>query len=138
MDTHRYPTTGHHPGASAGAHPEIGRLMAHLEQRLAELDRLHREMAEDAQALALLGPEHRSMGNIVGGRELLPWISSLRGAKVNKATARQIIAELEEHRRRVHPVRKLPIAATPGFGDQLAPLDDPAARQSARIIATHQ
>jgi hypothetical protein len=30
----------------------MGRLLAHLEQRLAELDRLHREIAEDALALA--------------------------------------------------------------------------------------
>ena len=51
MDTHRYPT-GYRPGPAAGSHTEIGRLLAHLEQRLAELDRLHREIAEDAQALA--------------------------------------------------------------------------------------
>jgi len=60
MDTHRDPTTGYrawqhagpHDGPQAGSHAEIGRLLAHLEQRLAELDRLHREIAEDAQALA--------------------------------------------------------------------------------------
>ena len=56
MDTHRDPTNGYrawqHAGSQAGSHVEIGRLLAHLEQRLAELDRLHREIAEDAQALA--------------------------------------------------------------------------------------
>ena len=51
MDTHRHPT-GYHPGPSAGSRTEVGRLLAHLEQRLVELDRLHREIAEDAQALA--------------------------------------------------------------------------------------
>ena len=51
MDTHRYPT-GFRPGREAGSPAEIGRLLAHLEQRLVELDRLHREIAEDAQALA--------------------------------------------------------------------------------------
>lgn len=63
MDTHRNATTGHQPGwptgdhfaapaAPAGSHAEVGRLVAHLEQRLEELDRLHREIAEDAHALA--------------------------------------------------------------------------------------
>ncbi|MCW2848150.1 MAG: hypothetical protein JWR90_2124 [Marmoricola sp.] len=56
MDTPQHSTTGCHPGQSSrlgtGAHAEIGRLLAHLEQRLAELDRLHRAIAEDAQALA--------------------------------------------------------------------------------------
>jgi excisionase family DNA binding protein len=52
MDTHRLPTTGQHNGPGTGSHVEIGRLLAHLEQRLAELDRLHRVIAEDAQALA--------------------------------------------------------------------------------------
>ena len=60
MDTHRNPTSGYQPGrhpgdhlaSAVGSHAEIGRLLAHLEQRLAELDRLHREIAEDAQALA--------------------------------------------------------------------------------------
>jgi excisionase family DNA binding protein len=52
MDTHRLPTTGQHNGPGTGSHAEIGRLLAHLEQRLAELDRLHRVIAEDAQALA--------------------------------------------------------------------------------------
>jgi len=51
MDTHRYPT-GYRPGPAAGSHAEIDRLLAHLEQRLVELDRLHHEIAEDAQALA--------------------------------------------------------------------------------------
>jgi hypothetical protein len=60
MDTHRNPTAGYQPGpqtgdhlaAAAGSHAEVGRLLAHLEQRLEELDRLHREIAEDAHALA--------------------------------------------------------------------------------------
>jgi hypothetical protein len=60
MDTHRDPTTGNRPGrhtgdhlaSAAGSHVEVGRLLAHLEQRLDELDRLHREIAEDAHALA--------------------------------------------------------------------------------------
>jgi len=51
MDTHRH-ATGDRPGFLAGSHTEIGRLLAHLEQRLVELDRLHREIAQDAQALA--------------------------------------------------------------------------------------
>ena len=51
MDTHRHPT-GHRHGPPAGSAAEIGRLLAHLEQRLVELDRLHHEFAEDAQALA--------------------------------------------------------------------------------------
>jgi hypothetical protein len=49
MDTHRNPTAGYQPGpqtgdhlaAAAGSHAEVGRLLAHLEQRLEELDRLH-------------------------------------------------------------------------------------------------
>ena len=48
MDTHRDPTgyrPGQHTGPQAGSHAEIGRLLAHLEQRLVELDRLHREIA---------------------------------------------------------------------------------------------
>ena len=45
-------THGYHAGQHTGPHAEIGRLLAHLEQRLAELDRLHHEIAEDAQALA--------------------------------------------------------------------------------------
>ena len=56
MDTHHNPTTGYHSGQSnrpgTGSHAEIDRLLAHLEQRLAELDRLHRAITEDAQALA--------------------------------------------------------------------------------------
>ena len=51
----------------------------------------------------LLGPEHQSVGNVVGGRELVPWLRSLEGAQIDKATAKQILAELEDHRRRVHP-----------------------------------
>ena len=56
MDTPAHPATGRHPGQpsrlGAGSHAEIGRLLADLEQRLAELDRLHRAIAEDAHALA--------------------------------------------------------------------------------------
>ena len=60
MDTHRDPTTGYravphagsHPGPQAGSHAEIGRVLAHPEQRRVEVDRLHREISEDAQALA--------------------------------------------------------------------------------------
>ena len=51
MDTHCH-ATGYRPGSLAGSHTEIGRLLAHLEQRLGDLDRLHREIAQDAQALA--------------------------------------------------------------------------------------
>ena len=29
----------------------------------------------------LLGPEHKSLGNVVGGRELVPWLRSLGGAQ---------------------------------------------------------
>ena len=66
MDTYRH-ATGHLRGPSAGSHAEIGRLLAHLEQRLVELDRLHREIAEDAQALALAAaasPEDRSVYSV--------------------------------------------------------------------------
>jgi hypothetical protein len=50
-----------------------------------------------------LGPAHRSMGDIIGGRELLPWLRSVRGTRMDKATAREILAELKEHQRRVRP-----------------------------------
>ena len=52
MDTHRYPTGFAPRSPRLAPAAEIGRLLAHLEQRLVELDRLHREIAEDAQALA--------------------------------------------------------------------------------------
>ena len=60
----------------------------------------------------LLGPEHKSLGNVVGGRELVPWLRALEGAHIDKATAKQILAELEDHRRRVHPLHRSPATAT--------------------------
>ncbi len=68
----------------------------------------------------LLGPNHKCLGNVVGGRELVPWLRSLEGAQIDKATAKQILAELEDHRRRVHPAYRSPAAAGSESG-QLVP-----------------
>lgn len=96
MDTHRYPT-GYLPGPSAGSHAEIGRLLAHLEQRLAELDRLHREIAEDAQALAhaaAAAPEDRD----AGGRS----VYSIRAAATELGVSVSMLHKLLKQRRLGH------------------------------------
>ena len=69
MDTHSH-ATGYRPGSLAGSHTEIGRLLAHLEQRLVELDRLHREIAQDAQALAHAAAATPEDRNGAGGRSV--------------------------------------------------------------------
>lgn len=102
MDTHRDATAGHHPGqhtgSSAGSHGEIGRLLAHLEQRLAELDRLHREIAEDAQALAHAAaatPEDREGA---GARS----VYSIRAAATELGVSVSMLHKLLKQRRLGH------------------------------------
>ena len=106
MDTHRDPTAGYRPGrhtgdhlaSAAGAHAEVGRLLAHLEQRLAELDRLHREIAEDAHALAHAAaatPEGRD-GARVGS------VYSVRAAATELGVSVSMLHKLLKQRRLGH------------------------------------
>ena len=97
MDTHRYPT-GYRPGPSAGS-ADIGQVLAHLAQRLAELDRLHREIAEDAQALshaaAAVKPEDR---DVTGARS----VYSIRGAAAELGVSVSMLHKLLKQRRLGH------------------------------------
>ena len=98
MDTHRYPT-GFRPGPAAGSPAKIGRLLAHLEQRLVELDRLHREIAEDAQALAHAAaatPEDRDDG--AGARS----VYSVRAAATELGVSVSMLHKLLKQRRLGH------------------------------------
>jgi len=106
MDTHRNPTTGHRPGrhtgdhlaSAAGPHVEVSRLLAHLEQRLDELDRLHREIAEDAQALAhaaAAAPEGRDGGRVGS-------VYSIRAAATELGVSVSMLHKLLKQRRLGH------------------------------------
>ncbi len=102
MDTHRNPTTGYHrgygPGPAVGSHADIGRLLAHLEQRLEEMDRLHREIAEDAQALAHAAaatPENRDGA---GARS----VYSIRAAATELGVSVSMLHKLLKQRRLGH------------------------------------
>jgi excisionase family DNA binding protein len=97
MDTHRYPS-GYRAGPSARSHAEIGQLLAHLEQRLAELDRLHREIAEDALALAhaaVATPEDR---DVAGTRS----VYSIRAAAAELGVSVSMLHKLLKQRRLGH------------------------------------
>jgi excisionase family DNA binding protein len=97
MDTHPHPT-GYHTGPTAGSRTEVGRLLAHLEQRLVELDRLHREIAEDAQALAQAAsaaPEDPGGG---GGRS----VYSVRAAAAELGVSVSMLHKLLKERRLGH------------------------------------
>jgi len=102
MDTVRDPTTGYHawlPTAPrAGAHAEIGRLLAHLEQRPAELDRRHREIAEDAQALAQVAAVTPEGRDGAGGRS----VYSIRAAATELGVSVSMLHRLLKQRRLGH------------------------------------
>ncbi len=102
MDTHRDPTNGYrawqHAGSQAGSHVEIGRLLAHLEQRLAELDRLHREIAEDAQALAQVAAVTPEGRDGAGGRS----VYSIRDAATELGVSVSMLHKLLKQRRLGH------------------------------------
>ena len=102
MDTHRDPTTGYRAwqraGSQAGSHVEIGRLLAHLEQRLAELDRLHREIAEDAQALAQVAAVTPEGRDVAGGRS----VYSIRAAATELGVSVSMLHKLLKQRRLGH------------------------------------
>ena len=98
MDTHCH-ATGYRTASLAGSHTEIGRLLAHLEQRLVELDRLHREIAQDAQALAhaaAVTPEVRDDG--AGSRS----VYSVRAAATELGVSVSMLHKLLKQRRLGH------------------------------------
>ncbi|GAB3654531.1 hypothetical protein GCM10027596_06470 [Nocardioides korecus] len=98
MDTHRH-ATGYRTSPSADFHIEIDRLLAHLEQRLAEVDRLHREIALDAQALAhaaAVTPEVRNDG--AGSRS----VYSVRAAATELGVSVSMLHKLLKQRRLGH------------------------------------
>ena len=97
MDTHRYPT-GFRPGPAAGSPAEIGRLLAHLEQRLVELDRLHREIAEDAQALAHAAAATPEDRDGAGARS----VYSVRAAATELGVSVSMLHKLLKQRRLGH------------------------------------
>ena len=102
MDTPRDLTTGDHawqPTAPrAGSHADVGRLLAHLEQRLAELDRLHREIAEDAQALAQVAAVTPEGRDVAGGRS----VYSIRAAATELGVSVSMLHKLLKQRRLGH------------------------------------
>jgi excisionase family DNA binding protein len=102
MDTHRDTTTGYrgwqHAGPQAVPHPEVGRLLAHLEQRLAELDRLHREIAQDAQALAHAAAATPERRDGAAGRS----VYSIRAAATELGVSVSMLHKLLKQRRLGH------------------------------------
>ena len=97
MDNHRYPT-GYRPGPPAGSAAEIGRLLAHLEQRLVELDRLHHEIAEDAQALAQAAAATPEDRDGAGARS----VYSVRAAATELGVSVSMLHKLLKQRRLGH------------------------------------
>ena len=97
METHRYPAR-YRPGSAAGSPAEIGRLLAHLEQRLVELDRLHREIAEDAQALAHAAAATAEVGDGSGARS----VYSVRAAATELGVSVSMLHKLLKQRRLGH------------------------------------
>ncbi len=76
-------------------------MLAHLEQRLVELDRLHHEIAEDAQALAhaAAAPADREgTGNGVGARS----VYSVRAAATELGVSVSMLHKLLKQRRLGH------------------------------------
>jgi excisionase family DNA binding protein len=102
MDTHRDPTHGYrawqHAGPQAVSHAEVGRLLAHLEQRLVELDRLHREIAEDAQALAHAAAATPEDHDGAGARS----VYSVRAAATELGVSVSMLHKLLKQRRLGH------------------------------------
>jgi excisionase family DNA binding protein len=97
MDTHRYPT-GYRPGPAAGSDAEIGRVLAHLEQRLVELDRLHHEIAEDAQVLAHAAAATPEGRDGAGARS----VYSVRAAATELGVSVSMLHKLLKQRRLGH------------------------------------
>ncbi|MCW2867367.1 MAG: hypothetical protein JWR20_1555 [Marmoricola sp.] len=100
METHRYPN-GYRPGPEAGSPDEIDRLLAHLEQRLVELDRLHREIAEDAQALAHAATTPKNRGGTVDGAGARS-VYSVRAAATELGVSVSMLHKLLKQRRLGH------------------------------------
>lgn len=102
MDTPHDLTTGYHawqPTAPrTGSHADVGRLLAHLEQRLAELGRLHREIAEDAQALAQVAAVSPEGRDVAGGRS----VYSIRAAATELGVSVSMLHKLLKQRRLGH------------------------------------
>src|SRR5687767_14983450 len=96
MDTHCH-AAGYRPGSLAG-HTEIGRLLAHLEQRLGELDRLHREIAQDAQALAHAAALTPEVHDGAGSRS----VYSVRAAATELGVSVSMLHKLLKQRRLGH------------------------------------
>ena len=98
MDTPRDLTTGYHawqPTAPrTGSHADVGRLLAHLEQRLAELGRLHREMPEDAHALAQFAAVTPEGRDVAGGRS----VYSIRAAATELGVSVSMLHKLLKQR----------------------------------------
>ena len=97
MDTHRH-LTGYRPGPSDGFPAEIDQLLATLEQRLAELDRLHREIAEDAQALARAAAANPEDRNVAGARS----VYSIRAAATELGVSVSMLHKLLKQQRLGH------------------------------------
>ena len=95
------PTPGYHAwqhSLQASSHAEIGRVLAHLEQRLAELDRLHREIAEDALALAHAAAATPEDGDGDGPRS----VYSIRAAATELGVSVSMLHKLLKQRRLGH------------------------------------
>ena len=97
MDTHRYPT-GYRSGPSDGSPAGIGQLLATLEQRLAELDLLHREIAEDARALAQAAAANPEDRDGTGARS----VYSIRAAAAELGVSVSMLHKLLKQRRLGH------------------------------------
>lgn len=84
-------------GPPVGSDGELGRLLDHLEQRLAELDRLHEEIAQDAQALAQAVTSGAGAG---GARERATF--SIREAAAELGVSVSMLHKLLKQRRLGH------------------------------------
>jgi excisionase family DNA binding protein len=102
MDTHRDPTNMYRAwqdvGPQAVSHAEVGRLLAHLEQRLVGLDRVHREIAEDAQALANTAAATPEDRDVAGARS----VYSVRAAATELGVSVSMLHKLLKQRRLGH------------------------------------
>jgi excisionase family DNA binding protein len=96
MDTGSDPTWRAGPWARSDA--ELGRLLDHLQQRLGELDRLHREIADDAQALARAATATPAGGGRAGARATF----SIREAAAELGVSVSMLHKLLKERRLSH------------------------------------